>query len=93
MAWKCGSAEDGEILTRGPHVMLGYLYGRSRHPPDHWMPDGWLHTGDLGSMDADAHVTITGRRKEILVLSSGKNVAYAHLWNTRCSAAFIFSRH
>ena len=70
--------EDGEILTRGPHVMLGYYMDEAatRQILDE---DGWLHTGDLGSMDADAHVTITGRRKEILVLSSGKNVPCAPL--------------
>ena len=70
--------EDGEILTRGPHVMLGYYQNEAatRHVVE---PDGWLHTGDLGSMDADGCVTITGRRKEILVLSNGKNVACAPL--------------
>ena len=70
--------EDGEILTRGPHVMLGYYKDEAatRQACDE---DGWLHTGDLGSMDAAGHVTITGRRKEILVLSNGKNVACAPL--------------
>jgi long-chain acyl-CoA synthetase len=69
-------SEDGEILTRGPHVMMGYYNDESgtRQARD---PDGWLHTGDLGRMDADGCVTITGRRKEILVLSNGKNVACA----------------
>ena len=69
---------DGEILTRGPHVMLGYYKDEAatRHIIDQ---DGWLHTGDLGSIDADGYVTITGRRKEILVLSNGKNVACAPL--------------
>lgn len=71
-------AEDGEILTRGPHVMLGY-YNDEATTRQIVAPDGWLHTGDLGSMDADGHVTITGRRKEILVLSNGKNVACAPL--------------
>ena len=68
--------EDGQILTRGPHVMLGYYKDEiaTRQTRD---PDGWLDTGDLGRMDADGSVTITGRRKEILVLSNGKNVACA----------------
>jgi long-chain acyl-CoA synthetase len=67
---------DGEILTRGPHVMLGYYKDESatRQTVD---PDGWLDTGDLGRMDADGCVTITGRRKEILALSNGKKVACA----------------
>ena len=71
-------SEDGEILTRGPHVMLGYYKdeGATRQTCDE---DGWLHTGDLGSIDAEGNVTITGRRKEILVLSNGKNVACAPL--------------
>jgi len=69
---------DGEILTRGPHVMLGY-YKDENATRQIFGEDGWLHTGDLGSMDADGCVTITGRRKEILVLSNGKNVACAAL--------------
>jgi long-chain acyl-CoA synthetase len=71
-------ADDGEILTRGPHVMLGY-YKDEAATRQISEPDGWLHTGDLGSIDADGHLTITGRRKEILVLSNGKNVACAPL--------------
>ena len=71
-------SEDGEILTRGPHVMLGY-YKDEAATRQVIEPDGWLHTGDLGSVDADGYVTITGRRKEILVLSNGKNVACAPL--------------
>ena len=71
-------SEDGEILTRGPHVMLGYYQDEAatRAIRDE---DGWLRTGDLGSIDADGYVTITGRRKEILVLSNGKNIACAPL--------------
>ena len=67
---------DGEILTRGPHVMLGYYKDEAatRRTVDQ---DGWLDTGDLGRMDADGCVTITGRRKEILALSNGKKVACA----------------
>jgi long-chain acyl-CoA synthetase len=70
--------DDGEILTRGPHVMLGY-YKDEAGTRQICGEDGWLHTGDLGSVDADGCVTITGRRKEILVLSNGKNVACAAL--------------
>jgi long-chain acyl-CoA synthetase len=69
---------DGEILTRGPHAMLGY-YQDEAATRQIFDQDGWLHTGDLGNIDADGYVTITGRRKEILVLSNGKNVACAPL--------------
>jgi long-chain acyl-CoA synthetase len=70
--------EGGEILTRGPHVMLGY-YQDEAATRLIFDEDGWMHTGDLGSIDAEGCVNITGRRKEILVLSNGKNVACAPL--------------
>lgn len=64
--------EGGEILTRGPHVMRGYL-GRPAETAE-VLRDGWLHTGDLGRIDEDGYLYVTGRVKEILVLPSGKNV-------------------
>jgi long-chain acyl-CoA synthetase len=79
---------DGEILTRGPHVMLGY-YKDEAATRQIFDQDGWLHTGDLGSIDADGYVTITGRRKEILVLSNGKNVAYAPLEHALQRSVYI----
>ncbi len=63
---------DGEVLIRGPVVMQGYF-----NRPDATaaaLVDGWLHTGDLGRLDGDGRLVITGRRKEIIVLSSGKNI-------------------
>ena len=71
-------SEDGEILSRGRHVMLGY-YQDEAATRQILEPDGWLHTGDLGRIDAEGNVVITGRRKEILVLSNGKNVSCAAL--------------
>ncbi|MGW1775211.1 AMP-dependent synthetase/ligase [Streptomyces sp. NPDC002104] len=66
-------AEDGEIWLRGAHVFSGYL----NDPPatETVLRDGWLATGDLGRLDADGYLTITGRKKEILVTSNGKSVA------------------
>ena len=66
-------AEDGEILVRGPNVMKGYL-----HEPEETAEvldgDGWLHTGDLGRIDDAGNLVVTGRNKEIIVTSYGKNV-------------------
>jgi long-chain acyl-CoA synthetase len=65
-------APDGEVLIKGPIVMAGY-YNRPDATRDA-LRDGWLHTGDLGRLDAEGRLTITGRRKELIVLSSGKNI-------------------
>lgn len=66
-------ASDGELLTRGPHVMLGYWQNEAATAEV--IRDGWLHTGDLAELDADGFVTIHGRKKELIVLSTGKKVS------------------
>ncbi|WP_084103369.1 long-chain fatty acid--CoA ligase [Demequina sp. NBRC 110056] len=70
-------AEDGEVLAKGPNVFAGY-YGR---PEDTAavMDDGWYRTGDLGAIDEDGYLAITGRKKEILITAGGKNVQPATL--------------
>ncbi|MEX1039417.1 MAG: AMP-dependent synthetase/ligase [Pirellulaceae bacterium] len=65
-------AADGEVETTGPHVMLGY-YGEPPLPSDE-RGTRWLATGDLGRLDADGYLHITGRKKELLVLSTGKKI-------------------
>lgn len=76
-------AEDGEILLRGPHMSRGY-WKNPAATADTWIDgegpqSGWFRTGDLGSIDADGYLRITGRSKEILVTAGGKNVAPAQL--------------
>jgi len=66
-------AEDGEILIRGDHVMKGYYNNPGATAET--IIEGWLHTGDVGKIDSEGFISITGRKKEIYVSSGGKNIA------------------
>ncbi|MBV7699759.1 long-chain fatty acid--CoA ligase [Streptomyces sp. TRM70350] len=70
-------AEDGEILVRGPSVFQGYINDEAATRAALW--GGWLATGDLGRLDSEGYLTITGRKKDIIITSSGKSVAPAAL--------------
>ncbi len=67
-------AEDGEVEIAGPHVFAGYL-GDDAATRAVMTDDGWFRSGDLGRLDGEGHLTITGRKKELIVTAAGKNVA------------------
>jgi long-chain acyl-CoA synthetase len=67
------TAPDGEIMIRGPHLFKGY-FNNPEATAAALTADGWLHSGDLGEVDSQGFVTITGRKKDLIITSSGKNI-------------------
>jgi long-chain acyl-CoA synthetase len=72
-------ADDGEILVRGANIFRGYY--KNPGATGETIVDSWLHTGDLGQIDADGFVYITGRKKDIIITAGGKNITPANLEN------------
>jgi long-chain acyl-CoA synthetase len=82
------TAADGELLLRGPNIMKGYykLEAETKEAID---ADGWLHTGDIAKIDVEGYIAITDRKKEIIVLSGGKNVSPAYVESKLVGDKFI----
>jgi long-chain acyl-CoA synthetase len=72
-------ADDGELLLRGPNIFQGYF--KNDEATRETLADGWLHTGDLGHIDEDGFIYITGRKKDIIITAGGKNITPANLEN------------
>lgn len=70
--------DQGEILVRGLNVFRGY-WRNNEKTAETFTPDGWLRTGDMGRVDADGYVTITGRIKDIIITAGGKNITPAEI--------------
>jgi long-chain acyl-CoA synthetase len=81
-------AEDGEILTKGPNVFREYWRNREA-TEETFTEDGWLMTGDLGSLDEDGYLSITGRKKDIIITAGGKNLTPANIENDLKQCRYI----
>jgi long-chain acyl-CoA synthetase len=84
---ECRLGDDGEILIKGPHIFAGYLHNEAATREA--ITDGWLHTGDLGEIDADGYLRIVGRKKEILINAGGKNLSPAKIENALKTSPYI----
>jgi long-chain acyl-CoA synthetase len=71
--------EDGEVLIKGPNIFQGYY--KNEDATSETLEEGWLHTGDLGRLDEDGFLYITGRKKDIIITAGGKNITPANLEN------------
>jgi long-chain acyl-CoA synthetase len=81
-------ADDGEILVRGESVFQGY-HGRPEETAQVFAEDGWLRTGDIGTLDDDGFLTITDRKKEIIVTASGKKISPQNLENALKASGLV----
>jgi long-chain acyl-CoA synthetase len=81
-------AEDGEILTKGPNVFREY-WRNPEATKDTFTDDGWLMTGDLGSLDEDGYLSITGRKKDIIITAGGKNLTPSNIENDLKQCRYI----
>jgi long-chain acyl-CoA synthetase len=78
---------DGEILTRGPHIFREYW--KNPEATAETLVDGWLHTGDVGELDNEGYLKITGRKKDIIITAGGKNLTPSNIENDLKQSRFI----